>query len=66
MSPEPKTIDERASALGCTPELVPVVERLDLIIALLSRIPVAYSRYVVPQADQLLRDFFPDYKSPIN
>lgn len=43
-----------------------VIERLDLIIALLTRLPVAYSRYVVPQADQLLRDFFPEYKPPID
>ena len=63
---ERKTRDERATELGCQPELVPVIERLDLLIALLTRMPVTYNRYVVPMADQLLRDFFPDYRSPID
>ena len=65
--PEPrtkKTRDERASELECSPELVPVVERLDLIIALLTRLPMNYSYHPIPSAESVLRDLFPEFKIP--
>jgi hypothetical protein len=56
-----KTIDERATELGCTPDLVPVIERLDLIIGLLKRLPLTYNRWPNGATDVLVRDLFPEH-----
>lgn len=51
-----KSIDERATELGCRPELVPVVERLDTIIVLLKQMPITCNHYVGPSAELVAQD----------
>lgn len=58
------TVDERATELGCEPALVPIVERLDMIIGLLRRMPVAYTYHPSGATDALLRDLFPEGAIP--
>lgn len=41
-----------------------VNERLDIIIALLVRLPIQYNRWPTGSNEALLRDLFPDYKLP--
>lgn len=56
--------EARARELDCAPVLVPVIERLDVIIGLLRRMPVTYSRYPAGATDALLRDLFPEHEIP--
>ena len=64
MSRTEEELRARAAELDCHPEFVPVIERLDIIIALLRHMPLTYGRFVMGSTDSLLRDLFPGYKPP--